>query len=341
MEEQARALTAKLTGYVYPFSMNSNNWIFFDFMKDFQGDPLRDWMRNHIEVPVIVVAFYMAMTLYVPQHVMASRPPFPLRRANQIWNLSLSIFSIFGAIYCVPAMVMVAFSPNYVTQSVEDPNVLEVRHGGIFNVMCDWNPRQFYDGPVGFFVALFILSKIPEMIDTLFLVFQKKPVLFLHWYHHITVMLYCWHAYTRKIAGGIIFAAMNYFVHSIMYFYYFICSCGGRRYVRPIAPLITFLQIAQMVVGGFYEFSAFYYVFGKRYTAADRLQGCKTDPTNARLGFFMYLTYFYLFVMLFKESYVDKKGTQRRQMVLSHSVPEPGADAATTAEKDAKTKKSN
>ena len=45
-------------------------------------------------------------------------------------------------------------------------------------------------------VSFFIFSKIPELVDTVFLVLQKKPVIFLHWFHHVTVLLYCWHAYT-------------------------------------------------------------------------------------------------------------------------------------------------
>ncbi|GET87098.1 fatty acid elongase, putative [Leishmania tarentolae] len=85
------------------------------------------------------------------------------------------------------------------------------------------------------------------MLDTAFLVFQKKPVIFLHWYHHVTVMLYCWHAWMASTSNGLWFVCMNYSVHSIMYFYYFVAACGYGKLLRPVAPLITFLQIAQMV----------------------------------------------------------------------------------------------
>merc|ERR1712072_138491 len=67
------------------------------------------------------------------------------------------------------------------------------------------------DGPAGLWLTLFIFSKIPELIDTAFLVIRKKPVIFLHWYHHFTVMLYCWHALDTTAAPGIWFAAMNFF----------------------------------------------------------------------------------------------------------------------------------
>jgi elongation of very long chain fatty acids protein 6 len=46
---------------------------------------------------------------------------------------------------------------------------------------------------------------------------------------------------------------MNYFVHSIMYKYYFGMSAGEpfRSIVKPFAMTITFLQLVQMVVGLF------------------------------------------------------------------------------------------
>jgi elongation of very long chain fatty acids protein 6 len=42
---------------------------------------------------------------------------------------------------------------------------------------------------------------------------------------------------------------MNLSVHSIMYFYYFMGAVGLRKVVRPFAPLITTIQILQMVGG--------------------------------------------------------------------------------------------
>ena len=47
---------------------------------------------------------------------------------------------------------------------------------------------------MGFFVALFIYSKVFELVDTLWLTLRKAPVIFLHWYHHVTVPLDCSHS---------------------------------------------------------------------------------------------------------------------------------------------------
>merc|ERR1711998_454698 len=107
-------------------------------------------------------------------------------------------------------------------------------------------------GACGFFVMAFIASKLFEVIDTMFLLIRKSEVILLHWYHHATVMLYCWHAYSvRSGFAGLWFAVMNYFVHSVMYFYYAMTqySKTTRLMVKPFDIVITSLQIFQMVMG--------------------------------------------------------------------------------------------
>merc|ERR1719359_1399302 len=103
-------------------------------------------------------------------------------------------------------------------------------------------------GASGFWVQLFIFSKVAELIDTAFLVARKRPVSFLHWYHHVTVLLYCWHSYHTRAPQTLVFVVMNYSVHGIMYGYYALqaLKCVPRWFP---ASVITASQISQMIVG--------------------------------------------------------------------------------------------
>ncbi len=96
---------------------------------------------------------------------------------------------------------------------------------GFHATVCS-DASWYANGPSGYWVTLFIYSKIPELLDTIFMVLRGKPVIFLHWFHHVTVLMYCWHAYHVMIGAGVWFAAMNYSVHSVMYFYFFCTNVG-------------------------------------------------------------------------------------------------------------------
>jgi len=64
-------------------------------------------------------------------------------------------------------------------------------------------------------------------------------------YHHVTVLLFTWFTYSNE-NPGIIFIAMNYSVHAVMYSYYWLAIV---KKVPDWFPtwLITLAQIAQMV----------------------------------------------------------------------------------------------
>ncbi|RNF07093.1 fatty acid elongase [Trypanosoma rangeli] len=279
--------------------------------EDFRGEYVRDWMQGHTDVPVLAVVFYLALVLYVPQHVMAHRRPLNLRFLNIVWNLLLTVFSICGAYHCVPRLLELVISSRIsgMTAGLKlGPNTtVPELQGGLYNSACAWNDKIFFDGTVGIWVSAFILSKIPEMLDTVFLVFQKKSVIFLHWYHHATVMLFCWHAYAYTISSGLWFATMNYCVHAIMYFYYFICACGLRKMIRPIAPFITMMQLLQMVVGTLIVGYTAYHSYLSGY-------GCEVNRTSIRLGLVMYISYFILFLQLYHRSYIKPKANPALKM---------------------------
>jgi len=135
----------------------------------------------------------------------------------------------------------------------------------------------------------FCISKIFEYIDTVFLVLRKREVRFLHWYHHVATMWFCWMAWAANLENGGLFAAMNLVVHSIMYSY-FAASAFGVRFPNPLRQSITLLQITQMVLGtSIVLHNAIY---------------CNFHPLLTYAGLAMYLSYVYLFVELYLSAHV-------------------------------------
>lgn len=173
--------------------------------------------------------------------------------------------------------------------------------------MCTNPSASWGTGVTGFWVMLFIFSKIPELIDTLFIVLRKKPLIFLHWYHHVTVLLFCWNAYATSAGSGLYFVAMNFSVHALMYGYYCLQSLGMVPKSFP-AVLITVSQIAQMIVGTGVCISAWYYTYATE-------GACHNDFSNLLAGALMYGSYLYLFVDFALGRYTRIKGSPATKSV--------------------------
>jgi hypothetical protein len=145
---------------------------------------------------------------------------------------------------------------------------------------------------------------ISELFDTFFIVIHKKPLIFLHWYHHISVLLYCWHAYVSKNPIGIVFVVMNYGVHAIMYFYYFLMAvkCKPKWFN---SMWITVSQISQMVVG--VTVTVLNMVLPPLYEGK-----CHVTKENNVAAMIMYGSYLMLFLEFFFKRYAVKGTTSKK-----------------------------
>lgn len=94
-------------------------------------------------------------------------------------------------------------------------------------------------------------------------------------------------------APGQLFGLVNSFVHTIMYFYYFLTAATGRRYAW--GALVTQIQIAQMFVGlGLALLWAYY-----QFLSAGQCGLYRSNPTIAVVASsLLYGTYLILFLKL-------------------------------------------
>ncbi|XP_053306910.1 elongation of very long chain fatty acids protein 3 [Spea bombifrons] len=252
----------------------------YDFERRFDDERAIRWMQENWSKSFFFSLLYAAL-IFGGQRVMKERRRFELRRPLFLWSFTLALFSIIGAIrtgwYLGSLLITSGFK-----QSV-----------------CD---RGFYNGPVSkFWAYAFVLSKVPELGDTLFIVLRKQRLIFLHWYHHITVLLYTWYTYKDMVAGGGWFMTMNYTVHAFMYTYYTL-RAAGIQVPRPFAMFITITQILQMLMGTLVNALVYQWM-------QDR--ACASTLQNIFWSTLMYTSYLVLFCSFFCKSYL-KEQTQKK-----------------------------
>lgn len=146
-----------------------------------------------------------------------------------------------------------------------------------------------------FWCFLFVVSKIVELGDTGFIVARKQKLLFLHWYHHVTVLIFGWFSSMGPLSFGRYIMAMNFFVHSLMYSYY-AARILKIRVPKQLAMTITSLQILQMIVGCFVTVYA--------QLAVNSGRPCEITQSTLNLSIVCYGSYLVLFLNFFVRSYL-------------------------------------
>lgn len=254
--------------------------VFTQLERTFDGEETRQWLAERWHHSIFYIAAYI-LFLYVGKSYMQSKKPMNLRTALIAWNGALALFSIIGT-----ARIMPDFLGTWMKE-------------GFRNSYCHMN-SSYYEGVNGFWVYMFHLSKLFELGDTVFLVLRKRPVIFLHWYHHASVLLYTWLTYpmdTAPLRWGV---GMNFTVHAVMYTYYTL-RAAGYTFPKWLPPIITSMQILQFVVGTWVTFDSFYL----------SLHGaCEINKWSAIFSLLMYVSYLVLFVNFFYHAYI-KKGKKR------------------------------
>jgi elongation of very long chain fatty acids protein 6 len=258
-----------------------------------ERDAMGFYERHFRVFAVCAIAYYPV--IFGLRALMHSRDPIdlggPKSKAllNWIfwWELGLAVFSIVGACHAVPLALATL-----------------LKHGNDFEAaICG---KGAHDEPSSLWIFFFMVSKLFEFGDTLFVVLRKKPLILLQHYHHLATMLYCWYStvYVWKYNDtGIFFACMNLLVHSIMYSWYAATRTGWRS-PKILMMMVTLIQLVQMVLGVWIV-----------HIATSGRPGCtqwmNEDPLGARACLFMYASYLVLFGKLFADNYL--LGSKKRE----------------------------
>ncbi|TKR64076.1 hypothetical protein L596_024671 [Steinernema carpocapsae] len=234
------------------------------------------FLQRHWYHTITISAVYFGLIKAI-QHWMKDRPAFDLQKPLFLWNAVLAVFSIVG---------LLRFSEDFVYSVLNDD---------LYHLLCySVHPNSV----AAFWSLLFAASKIVELGDTLFIVLRKRPLIFLHYYHHAAVLIYTVHSGAEHTAPGRIFIVMNYFAHSVMYTYYAI-TASGVKLPKWVSMSVTSIQLGQMLAGVFVTFVVY-------KIKADNSLTCQQSMGNLYLAFIIYVTFALLFIQFFVNNYFRK-----------------------------------
>uniref|UniRef100_A0A0N5A3N8 Elongation of very long chain fatty acids protein n=1 Tax=Parastrongyloides trichosuri TaxID=131310 RepID=A0A0N5A3N8_PARTI len=250
------------------------------FAKQWSNTDAKYFMSHWVPTCAWISLAYVVV-VFGGQRIMKNRQPFDLQNFVGFWNLGFSIFSAIDLYFLGPELYN------------------SIKNTGFFGSYC-YN-GEYYTGEIsGYWGWIFVMSKLPELGDTILLILRKKPVIFMHWYHHALTFYYAALTYSESQAWARWSLVMNLFVHTIMYFY-FGTSAFGKRYPNIVRQFITSIQLIQFIIScGIFSHLVYIMSFGN-------VENCNTSWNVLIIGGFMYVSYLYLFAQFFYKAYIAPK----------------------------------
>ncbi|TGZ79473.1 GNS1/SUR4 family protein [Ascodesmis nigricans] len=285
-----------------PFGLHL--WPLFDTVwTRFAGYPAREMVFKYGETPIgtmreaggLIIAYYLI--IFGGREIMRPFKPFKLNGLFQIHNLMLTLIS---------GSLLLLFLEHLIP---------EVWRNGLLHGICSieggWQPL----------VALYYLNyltKFVELLDTVFLVVKKKPLTFLHCYHHGATALLCYTQLIGSTSVSWVPITLNLFVHVVMYWYYFQSARGIRVWWKQ---WITRLQIIQFVIDlGFVYFASYTYFTSTYWPWMPNAGSCAGEEYAAFSGMGILSSYLFLFISFYFSTYKKGGKTAANKAVTSGDI---------------------
>lgn len=224
------------------------------------------------------IYFYTGLVLYLP--VIFTLKYFIDRLSKQnkvyltnllkypwiIWCLSLSIFSTIGTYKL----------GKYLLYN-KGETILETEYGIWYH--------------------LFILSKLPELFDTVFIVLRSKPLVMLQYYHHWATLAIAFYFSKFQCNEATPFMFMNYFVHMFMYLYFALYPLIPNM-MKIFGTFVNIIQTLQMLIATYILLDIWY--FERKLVCVNEMRS-NDYLLIYNSALLMYISYFILFIILFME----------------------------------------
>ncbi|KAH7033108.1 GNS1/SUR4 family-domain-containing protein [Microdochium trichocladiopsis] len=255
------------------------------------------------ETSIFVVIYYFI--IFGGRELMRNREPFKLKTLFLIHNFYLTAIS---------AILLALFIEQLL------PTVVRK---GVFYAICD--VEGGWTQPLVVLYYLNYLTKYLELLDTCFLFLKKKPLTFLHCYHHGATAVLCYTQLIGSTAVSWVPITLNLGVHVVMYWYYFQSARGIRIWWKE---WVTRFQIIQFIIDlGFVYFAAYTYFTSTYYPWMPNAGKCAGEEFAAFSGMGVISSYLVLFISFYFATYKkDKKAPSARKSLRKMSqapLPDP------------------
>lgn len=244
--------------------------------------PLSTW-------PVVTTALasYLAIIFGI-REIMRDRSP---QRLNTLFRIHNAFLSAGSLILLVLMMEEVG--------SIRLTNTT-------YGTMCDessWTER------LEFYYMINYYFKYIELFDTVFLALKKKPLAFLHVFHHSATALLCFVQLNGKTSVSWVVISLNLAVHVIMYYYYFATAGGAKIWWKKY---LTSMQIIQFIIDiAIVYFGTYQHYAATHFRYLPHWSNCAGTETAALFGCGLLTVYLGLFINFYVNTY--KKSTKGKQ----------------------------
>jgi hypothetical protein len=235
------------------------------------------WLKNETFLsgpytPFITSAIYLMVVLSLQEFMKDKKPVKP-------WRIML----VHNIILCLGSLVMFSGMLWELIQIFKSE--------GSFALYCD--SKLQFNSRLCWWTYLFLISKIYEFLDTIFLVLKKKQLRFLHVYHHAVTLYVVWVCLDDKAPFGWILEITNSFIHVWMYAYYTLATFGYQPWWKSY---LTSLQIIQFILdlSGLATWAYFVYIVGYK---------CGGTSYSFFLTTFVLISFLILFIHFYIDTY--------------------------------------
>jgi len=257
------------------------------------GDPNPSVPMSQFWTTVSMTIGYYIMILILQQY-MKNRKPYQLKPLFALHNGMLSFLSLLLLLAIIEVLI-----PLWT--------------GGLWYSICTFDIfPNYYKLDLLYYINY--LFKYYELLDTVFLLLSKKPLEFLHWYHHSMTLWLTYSQLYGRSTGQWVPITLNLTVHVLMYYYFCRAALGTQIWWKKY---LTTFQIVQFFVD---LIVVYYCLVSFAVTNYFPQWNMGLAPCHATLGAivigsYILTSYFFLFIHFYIKTYNKKPENRKAESV--------------------------